>query len=161
MIGTAGLTPLMLVYPLFGLANALPVLVATSMIVANLDFHGGKRQAVALVLGNVAGGFASVVLFPLTVAICAMADHPLPLLLSALPFFFGLCRMLYARMFEEGGVRPAAQPPVYQPTLEAPPRGAALPPYQAPVSTARPGATTGELAEPPSVTEHTTRLLDK
>ena len=105
--------------------------------------------------------FLSVVLFPVTIAFCVLADNPGPLLLSVMPFFAGICRMLWARMFEEGGKASAAQIPVYPPVLEAPPRGAALPPYQAPVSVVRPGRTTGELAEPPSVTEHTTRFLDK
>jgi hypothetical protein len=63
LLGTAVLTPLMLLYLLFGLADALPVLVATTMIVMNLDFRGGRMQAVALVAGNVAGGIVALVVF--------------------------------------------------------------------------------------------------
>jgi hypothetical protein len=63
LLGTAVLTPLMLGYLMFGLTNALPVLIATTMIVVNLDFHGGRRQALALVAGNVGGGIVALVLF--------------------------------------------------------------------------------------------------
>jgi Protein of unknown function (DUF2955) len=62
LLGTAILTPLMLLYLMFGIADALPVLVATTMIVVNLDFHRGRMQAVALVAGNVGGGIAALVL---------------------------------------------------------------------------------------------------
>ena len=102
--------------------------------------------------------FAGIAIFPLVVAFCVAFDNPGPLLLSFLPFFAGICRMLYARMFEEGVQRPT----VVTPALGLPPpHGAALPPYQPPVSVVPPSRTTGELVEPPSVTEHTTRLLDK
>ncbi|MET0988939.1 MAG: DUF2955 domain-containing protein [Steroidobacteraceae bacterium] len=65
LLGTAILTPLMLVYLLFGLTNALPVLVATSMIVMNLDFRQGRMQALALVAGNLGGGIVALVMFVL------------------------------------------------------------------------------------------------
>lgn len=74
--------------------------------------------------------------------------------------------MLYAGLFEEGAPRPVLQygPPV---PMHAPqqfaPRGQAPalppPPARAPSSWRRPN--TAELANPPSVTENTTRLLDK
>jgi hypothetical protein len=102
--------------------------------------------------------FASIVLFPIALAFSVMVDGPGPLLLTVLPFFAGVCRMLYARMFEDGAPQHPIMPPL---TFEPPPRGAALPPYQPPVSVVQPGRTTGELVEPPSVTEHTTRFLDK
>ena len=101
--------------------------------------------------------FAGIAIFPLVIALCVAFDNPSPLLLSFLPFVAGICRMLYARMFEEGTPQPAVQIPVLAP----PPHGAALPPYQPPVSVVPPSRTTGELVEPPSVTEHTTRFLDK
>jgi hypothetical protein len=65
LLGTVVLTPLMLVYLLFGLTHALPVLVATSMIVMNLDFRLGRMQALALVLGNLGGGIVALALFVL------------------------------------------------------------------------------------------------
>lgn len=63
LLGTAVLTPLMLLYLMFGLVNALPVIVATTMIVMNLDFRQGRMQALALVIGNVGGGLVALVLF--------------------------------------------------------------------------------------------------
>jgi hypothetical protein len=63
VLGTAVLTPLMLLYLMFGLTSALPVLIATTMIVMNLDFHRGRMQAIALVAGNVGGGIAALVVF--------------------------------------------------------------------------------------------------
>jgi uncharacterized membrane protein YccC len=63
LLGTAVLTPLMLLYLMFGLAHALPVLIATTMIVMNLDFRSGRMQALALVAGNLAGGIVALVVF--------------------------------------------------------------------------------------------------
>ncbi|HJQ33422.1 MAG TPA: zinc ribbon domain-containing protein [Pyrinomonadaceae bacterium] len=98
-------------------------------------------------------------LIPLTAVICVMG---------------GLMRMLYALFFESNlpADAPPAQtyvPPAYAPNYfggqQAP---SALPPQQsahAPAAYQRPPQryNTGELAEPPraSVTDHTTRLLDK
>jgi len=82
-------------------------------------------------------------------------------------FLGGPLRMLYAAVFEEGAPRPVVpvrpyipapmpshqfNPPMHQPAL--PP-----PPAQSPVGWRRP--ITAELTNPPSVTENTTRLLDK
>ena len=79
LLGTAILTPLMLLYLMFGIADALPVLVATTMIVVNLDFNSGRMQAVALVAGNVGGGIAALVLIVLLAmqpfAPCTHAAH--------------------------------------------------------------------------------------
>jgi hypothetical protein len=65
LLGTAILTPLMLLFLMFGIADALPVLVATTMIVVNLDFNRGRMQAVALVAGNIGGGIVALVLIVL------------------------------------------------------------------------------------------------
>lgn len=81
-------------------------------------------------------------------------------------FIGGPLRMLYAGIFEEGA--PKRIGPVIQPYTPAPPQfrspgqNSALPPpsVQPPVGwRARP--ITAELTAPPSVTENTTRLLDK
>jgi hypothetical protein len=82
-------------------------------------------------------------------------------------FIGGPLRMLYAAVFEEGAPRPI---PTYGPPspMHAPPQFAAraqnpaLPPAPArPPSGWRQQPTTAELANRPSVTENTTRLLDK
>jgi hypothetical protein len=62
LLGTAILAPLMLVYLLFGFTSALPVIVGTMMIVINLDFGRSRLQAVALVVGNIAGGVIALLL---------------------------------------------------------------------------------------------------
>jgi hypothetical protein len=101
--------------------------------------------------------FASLVMLPIAFALSVAIDTPAPLLLFVLPFLAGALRMLYARLFEASEKRWVG----YHPAFEAPPRGAALPAYQPPVYAPERSRTTGELVEPPSVTEHTTRFLDK
>ncbi len=76
----------MLVYLMFGLTDALPVLIGSMMIVANLDFRSGRRQAVALALGNAAGGIASLALFLLLVLNPSVVTLTLILLVAALAF---------------------------------------------------------------------------
>ena len=106
--------------------------------------------------------FLSGVLFPVFLIVSIAADDPGPLIIPVILFFVSLVWMLYARLFLEktspihagqsqmSGVGPMSA-------------GVALPP----ASTSRiqnvPGqrVKTKELVSPPSVTEHTTRLLDK
>jgi hypothetical protein len=82
-------------------------------------------------------------------------------------FVGGLLRILYALLMEDpvprydtdfgGEYAPAARP-----QLDNPPRNAALPPASAGAATGwRPRPNTAEIYQPPSVTENTTRLLDK
>jgi hypothetical protein len=82
-------------------------------------------------------------------------------------FIGGPLRMLFAALFEEGAPRPfrpyaPAVPPMHAPQQFAPPvqRPALTPPPARPQGAWR-RPNTAELANPPSVTENTTRLLDK
>lgn len=86
VIGTAVLVPLMLACLLFGLAHALPVLVATAMIVASVDLHRGRGQALALVIGNIGGGIASLAIFVLLTLHPSIVTLTLLMLLAALAF---------------------------------------------------------------------------
>jgi hypothetical protein len=86
LLGTAILAPLMLVFLMFGLANALPVLIATVMIVTSLDFNKGRMQAVGLAVGNFAGGLVSLALFLLLVIHPSVISLTLLVLLAALLF---------------------------------------------------------------------------
>ena len=86
LLGTAVLTPLMLLYLMFGLTHALPVLIATAMIVMNLDFRSGRMQAVALVAGNVAGGIVALVVFLLLAMQSSIVSLALLTALAALAF---------------------------------------------------------------------------
>lgn len=102
--------------------------------------------------------FASVVTFPIIFTLCVAFESPGPLMISFLLFLLGVSHMSYARLFLEDVPQQSGQLPVM---TGVPPVGA-LPVYRAPVSFASPrGATTGELQAPPSVTEHTTNLLDR
>lgn len=84
-------------------------------------------------------------------------------------FVGGFLRIVYALLFEEGAQRPTADylpaytPPTDVPAYMNPPQhGASLPPPRATPAPPfrRPRFNTGELMQrPPSVTEHTTRLL--
>jgi hypothetical protein len=82
-------------------------------------------------------------------------------------FVGGVLRMLYAAVFEEGAAskmqptRPYIPAPMPSRQFTPPIQHQALPPppVQPPIGWRRPN--TAEIANPPSVTENTTRLLDK
>lgn len=94
-----------------------------------------------------------------------------PELLTALSavigFVGGPLRILYALIFEQGApphyvVLPHYSPPNTPAHLNAPPRQAALPPsYGTPATAYGQRPHTAEMATPPSVTENTTRLLER
>jgi hypothetical protein len=86
LLGTAILAPLMLAYLMMGLYNALPVMIGTVMIIATLDFHLGRKQAVMRVIANFAGGVSSVVMLVLLAVHPALATFTLLVLASALMF---------------------------------------------------------------------------
>lgn len=65
LTGTAIVMPLMLVYLLFGLTDALPVLVTTVLLVANLDPQRGAMHGLAMMLGNLIGGLIGVLAYML------------------------------------------------------------------------------------------------
>jgi hypothetical protein len=108
------------------------------------------------------------ILVPILGLFASYIDSRFPEILTALAaiicFLGGPIRMLFAALFEEGAPRPVLQgaSPYMAPAQFSPPRqNAALPPP--PISSApwRARPNTAELATPPSVTENTTRLLDK
>lgn len=86
-------------------------------------------------------------------------------LTAVLCFIGGLLRMLFAALFEEGAPSRQITAPSYATPAIAPPaaRVSALPP--APVTPANqwrpPRAQTAEILQPPSVTDNTTRFLEK
>jgi hypothetical protein len=105
--------------------------------------------------------FFSGVLFPVFLVISLAVEEPGPLLLPIIVFFISLVMMLYARLFSdkyEPVTGQAAQTSVLG-SVSA--RSSLPPPTSIPIPAAgRPQVRTNELAQPPSVTEHTTRLLD-
>jgi hypothetical protein len=105
--------------------------------------------------------FFSVILFPIFFGLCFLVDGPVPLFVPFTVFLTGLVMLVYARLFGDeliqvpqrasrrdlnaGGDRPALGGPSFTP---------------APLFNQQRG-NTAEIYQPPSVTENTTKLLDK
>jgi hypothetical protein len=106
--------------------------------------------------------FFSAVLFPVFMAISIAVEEGGPMVLPVIVFFIALVMMLYARLFSDntapGGINQAAQTSA----LGSGSTRASLPPAaNMPLpDIGRQRVRTNELAQPPSVTENTTRLLD-
>lgn len=115
----------------------------------------GVRQGAKLM-------FLSGVLGPVLFGLSLVVDHPGPLLVSVFIFFAGLAIMLYSRLFGED-VFPAQTNRAQTAPIELTSGPASfLPPAQAPLNPlGRQQARTAEMAQPPSVTDHTTKLLDR
>jgi hypothetical protein len=62
-LATATVLPLVLVYLLFGLTDAIPVLLTTVLIVANMDEKRGTASGWAKLIGNFVGGLVAIAAF--------------------------------------------------------------------------------------------------
>jgi len=115
--------------------------------------------------------FFSGVLVPVFLLISLAIDEGVPMLFPVVVFFVALVMMLYARLFLDTNAR--VSPGTLDSTaalnshsaqtsaLRSTPALGALPQANTPItSAARQQVRTNELAQPPSVTENTTRLLD-
>jgi len=124
----------------------------------------GVRQGAALMLSGI---LVVPVVSILAYNLLYDVSHIIIPLSALFCFVGGLFRILYALLMEDPNpqmnidqIAGYAQPPV--PQFSQPARNAALPP--AAVNSAanwRPRPNTAEIYQPPSVTENTTRLLDK
>jgi hypothetical protein len=111
------------------------------------------------------------IIVPILGLFASYFDSRFPEILTALAaiicFIGGPLRMLFAAIFEEGAPRPLPQAarPYMSPPVTPRQFGAmhnpALPPPSVSTAPWRKRPNTAELATPPSVTENTTRLLDK
>ena len=103
--------------------------------------------------------FISGVLLPIAMGGSILFDSPGPLLLPFVVFIAGLSWMLYFRLFPEEAL--SAIPKSAPAKLHAA-QQTFLPASQSiPASDFdRPASRTAEIVQPPSLTEHTTRLLD-
>jgi len=123
----------------------------------------GVKQGALLLLSG-------ALIVPILGMLASFSSPTFPQILAALAamicFIGGPLRMLYAALFEEGGPKPVRQyvpaapmhvPPQFAPRGQAP----ALPPPPARSASGWRRPNTAELANPPSVTENTTRLLEK
>jgi hypothetical protein len=100
--------------------------------------------------------FLSLFLLPLAILLSVAFDSPGPFVLPFIVFLLGSAKVLYTLLFGEN------DPPPLSAGLSATKRRFALP---APQSTPVPlnnskRVNTAEMVQPPSVTDHTTRLLD-
>lgn len=105
--------------------------------------------------------FFSVVLFPIFLGFCFLVDGPFPLFVPFTVFLAGFVMLAYARLFGDELIRPPQGAP--RRDLGA---GQDRPALGAPQFTPAPlfnqqRANTAEIYQPPSVTENTTKLLDK
>ena len=114
---------------------------------------------------------SGILLVPILGMFASFSTSSFPQMLAILAalicFIGGPVRMLYAALFEEGAPNPLRQYPQPVPMHVAPPQFAppvqtpALPPPAARAQGGWRRPNTAELANPPSVTENTTRLLEK
>lgn len=106
--------------------------------------------------------FFSGVMFPFFLMISVAVDEAGPLLLPVGIFFVALMWMLYTLLFTEQTAPVALNQPAQTPAVGPNPTRGSLP---SPINVPVPGfprqhVRTNELAQPPSVTENTTKLLD-
>jgi hypothetical protein len=120
----------------------------------------GVRQGAMLMLSTL---LVVPIVAILSVSLLEPISHIVIPLTALFCFVGGLLRILYALLMEDAVPRPEVdQGSGYSPQLERPVQNAALPPasmHAAPSWRSRPN--TAEIYQPPSVTENTTRLLDK
>ena len=105
--------------------------------------------------------FFSAVLFPIFLVISLGVDEGGPMVIPFFIFFVGLVLMLYARLFS-AKTAPVPNQVAQTSALNSTAARSSLPPA---ANIPMPGfgrqqVRTNELAQPPSVTENTTRLLD-
>src|SRR6185295_6013983 len=133
--------------------GALPVRREEAVqISADSPRRKGIRRAAKLM-------FFSGVLFPIFLVISIAIDEPGPLAIPFIIFFISAVMMLYARIFSDKTAASNYQAP--QTSALGSARGSLPPPTSIPIPAAgRQQVRTNELAQPPSVTDHTTRLLD-
>jgi hypothetical protein len=124
---------------------------ATQVSLASRRRKGIRRAAKLM--------FASGVLFPVFLVISLAVDEAGPMFIPFLVFFVSLVMMLYARLFSDD-TSPVRHQDAQTSALGSTPTRNALPPAAPMPGIGRQQVRTNELAQPPSVTEQTTRLLD-
>jgi hypothetical protein len=104
--------------------------------------------------------FFSGVLFPVFLVICLAVDEGGPMFLPFFVFFVSLVWMLYARLFSTDTPRVNYQAPQTTALGSMSARGSLPPATTTSIPVGRPQVRTNELAQPPSVTENTTRFFE-
>lgn len=104
--------------------------------------------------------FFSGVLFPVFLMLSLMVDEGTPMIFPFLVFFVALVMMLYARLFSDKTSPVNIQAAPTSALGSTSTRGALPPGVNNSIPVGRQQVRTNELAQRPSVTEHTTKLLD-
>ncbi|MFL6775662.1 MAG: DUF2955 domain-containing protein [Sphingomicrobium sp.] len=94
LTGVAIVLPLMLVYLMYGITDALPVLITTVVLVINFDPGRGAMQGAAMMIGNFIGGMVALISYALIHAAPSLA------ILSLVTF---VVAFLFAGPVERGG----------------------------------------------------------
>src|SRR5215468_2599367 len=116
----------------------------------------GKSRPKGLRIGIIIM-LVAMVLTPLFLGLSVAADGPAPLLFPLTVFLTGLCFVLYSKAFKDDGLPPY----VNQPFQMKPPNASlVLSPGQQAVDVGARREKTADMAEPPSVTDHTTQFFD-
>jgi len=155
--------PLVAVGDLLATGGALPV--------STQGYEVGGAKPVSPRRRGVKHGFALLLVGILLLPFFAILHESIGLpgefmALSLIVVMAAILRLIYAAFFEEAAPQFAAPPQLYTPPIASRLHAAAqesLPPTQGvPVNDYRqPRVHTSEIMRPPSVTDHTTRLLDK
>ena len=104
--------------------------------------------------------FFSGVLFPIFLVICLAIDEGGPMFIPCFVFFVSLVWMLYARLFSANTPGVDYQAPQTTALGSMSARGSLPPATTSSTPVGRTQVRTNELAQPPSVTENTTRFFD-
>ena len=102
---------------------------------------------------------AAVALTPLFFGLCFLAHRPAPLLAPLTIFLTGLCFVLYSRTFRDDSLAPDARQ-LYQVTNPRNNPFSSLPERPSVEGDGSRKVDTSDMAEPPSVTDHTTQFFD-
>ncbi|HKA23223.1 MAG TPA: hypothetical protein VKN18_33455 [Blastocatellia bacterium] len=116
----------------------------------------GKSRPKGLRIGIIIM-LVAMVLTPLFIGLSVTADTPAPLFFPLTVFLTGLCFVLYSKAFKDDGPVPY----VNQPFQMKPPNASLLiSPGQNAVDVGPRRVKTADMADPPSVTDHTTQFFD-
>ena len=134
--------------------GGLPAKPADKTEVAQSPRRKGTRRAAKLM-------FVSGVLFPVFLGLSLIIGDGGPMIIPVVALFVSLVMMGYARLFSDPTSSPKNESAQTSALNSTSARGS-LPPASnvSMPSVGRQQVRTNELAHPPSVTEHTTRLLD-
>ena len=149
--------------------DGVTLILASGGVVSTSHSPSGYKQLSARRKGVRQGALimlSTLLLVPLvSIFSVAFLETPALIALTAiLCFIGGFLRILYALLMEDANPPLQFEQPAYAPRsaqIDRPPQYVSLPPPPAGTAPWRSRPNTAEIYQPPSVTENTTRLLDK